>query len=135
ASSGSAEFLLPSTSTAPEMRWPPSINRVDIYMIVRRSAFGAATPRSSGALRLAAHPEPVEVAQPFRAARRRSAGLKACATTGGRQSVRGPWSVPSHEVAEQDDLLPKLHPEAIADDGPAPIDQRLDLGGRCRAFV
>ncbi len=30
ASKGSAAFLLPSTSTAPESRWPPSIRSVDI---------------------------------------------------------------------------------------------------------
>src|SRR5204863_1788363 len=30
ASSGSAEFLLPSTATDPDSRWPPSINSVDM---------------------------------------------------------------------------------------------------------
>jgi glycosyltransferase involved in cell wall biosynthesis len=30
ASSGSAAFLLPSTSTLPDRRWPPSISNVDI---------------------------------------------------------------------------------------------------------
>src|SRR5262249_50216202 len=41
ASNGSAAFLLPSTSTAPDNRWPPSMSSVDI-----RDSAGIPNPQS-----------------------------------------------------------------------------------------
>src|SRR5204863_5853335 len=87
ASSGSAEFLFPSTSTALDRRWPPSINSVDI------------NSRSS---------------------------LRACSHFSDTLLVEG---------AEIDDLLAQLDAEAVADGGPALIDQAPDGGSRRVPFV